>query len=193
MTVTVGVLALQGGFQRHCDALTHLDHPSRRVSSRLVRTPEDLAGVDSLIIPGGESTTIGMLLERFGLMEPLRGRIRSGMPVMGTCAGTILLAQTIEGSEQPRIGTLPITVQRNAYGRQVASFEADLRLPEDELPFRAVFIRAPVITRVPSDVTVLATFEDNPVMIRRESILALTFHPELTGDQRIHRLFLAMS
>lgn len=158
-----------------------------------VRTPEELERVRGLVIPGGESTTVGMLLERFGLMEPLRDRIRSGMPVFGTCAGLILLAKEIEGSSQPRIGVLDVCVRRNAYGRQVDSFETDLSIPAlGPEPIRAVFIRAPAVLSAAPGVEVLASNGEYPVLLREGAVLAASFHPELTADARIHALFVAM-
>ena len=188
----VGVLSYQGDFQRHSDVLTLLGH---RVVS--VRAPEHLEGLSGLVIPGGESTTIGMLMERFGLLEAVRAAAEDGMPVFGTCAGAILLARKIENSDQPRLGLMDLTVTRNAYGRQVESFEAELELDAGEepllsdprRPLTGVFIRAPIITGVGKDVRVLATFEKSPVLVSQGTFLAATFHPELTGDTRVHKLF----
>jgi 5'-phosphate synthase pdxT subunit len=178
----VGVLALQGDVEKHMLAVERSG-----AEAVAVRTPEALGAVDALILPGGESTTQGMLLERYGLMEPLRRRTVEGMPVLGTCTGLILLAREIAGSEQPRIGALDVTVRRNAYGRQVDSFEADIPVPAlGEVPMRAVFIRAPVIERVGPEVEVLASVEDRPVLVRQGGILGCAFHPELTEDTRIH-------
>ncbi len=196
-TSPVGVLAFQGDFQKHLELLSAM---GRRAVA--VRSPEDIATLAALIIPGGESTTIGMLMDRFGLIEPVRDRAGDGMPVLGTCAGAILLAGEIDGSDQPRIGIMDIGVRRNAYGRQIESFEADIELREPanrgsaadgaEQPdsIRAVFIRAPIITRVGSGVDVLARFEDDPVVVREGNLMAATFHPELSGETAVHRLFL---
>lgn len=160
-----------------------------------MRTQEDLADVEAVIIPGGESTTIGMLMDRFGLLAALKHRIDAGLPAFGTCAGAILLATDIEGSNQVRIGTLSIGVRRNAYGRQDESFEAPITLRTDhpilsvgDSPI-GVFIRAPIITDARAT-TVLACREKHPVLVQSGSTLAATFHPELTGDDRIHRYFL---
>lgn len=163
------------------------------VDARPVRDVDAFAGVDALVIPGGESTTIGMLLERFGLMEAITRRVADGFPVFGTCAGAILLATEIEGSDQPRIGALEMTVRRNAYGRQVESFEADVAgsAPGFEGGFHGVFIRAPQITAIGRGVEPILTFEERPVLVRSGPLLAATFHPELTRDDRIHRYFLA--
>jgi pyridoxal 5'-phosphate synthase pdxT subunit len=185
----IGVLALQGDVREHVAAL-------ERAGARTVpvKTRERLDEVDGLIIPGGESTTIGMLLERFELMEPLRARIESGMPVFGTCAGLILMAREIVGSGQPRIGSLDVAVERNAYGRQVDSFETQVPSPalgEEALP--AVFIRAPKIAELGTGVEVLAEADGDPVLVRQDRQLASTFHPELTADPRIHAYFVSMT
>jgi pyridoxal 5'-phosphate synthase pdxT subunit len=186
---TIGVLALQGDVPEHLRALEQAG--ARAVP---VKTRDTLESVDGLVIPGGESTTVGMLLERFDLMEPLRERIAEGMPVFGTCTGLILMAKTIEGSGQPRIGCMDVTVHRNAYGRQVDSFEADVAVPAiGAEPVRAVFIRAPQVTGVEPSVEVLAETEAGPVLVRQGSMLAATFHPELTEDRRIHELFVGMT
>lgn len=180
-----GVISFQGDFQKHVEALRSLGE-----SVRSVRSPEDLTGLTGVIIPGGESTTIGKLMQRFGLLEGLRRAIDGNLAVMGTCAGAILLAERIEESTQERIGGLDMAVRRNAYGRQIDSFEARLQIPAlGEAPFEGVFIRAPRITAVGEDMEVLSTYEGSPVFVRRRRLLALTFHPELTGDNRIHRFF----
>jgi 5'-phosphate synthase pdxT subunit len=165
-----------------------------------VRSAEEIDHLAALIIPGGESTTIGMLMDRFQLTDRVRARANSGMPVLGTCAGAILLAREIDGSTQPRIGLMDISVRRNAYGRQIESFEADIELSEPAADpankpagrglVRAVFIRAPIITRVASGVEVIARFENDPVVVRQGNLMAATFHPELSGDTAVHRLFL---
>ena len=185
----IGVLALQGDVPEHVRALEEAG-----ADAVAVKTREGLQQVDGLVIPGGESTTVGMLLERFDLMEPLKERVSDGMPVFGTCTGLILLANEIEGSGQPRIGGLSVAVKRNAYGRQVDSFEADI--PAEALgehPVHAVFIRAPQITRVEPGVEVLAETDAGPVLVRQGRLLGATFHPELTPDRRIHRLFVEMT
>ena len=183
----VGVLALQGDVREHVSALAALG-----VEPGLVKTPETLAGVDALIIPGGESTTIGKLATRFGLLDPLRDAIRDGLPVYGTCAGMIFLAGAVTDGDQPLIGALDVVVRRNAFGRQNESFEADLDIAGLESPFHAVFIRAPWIEKVGSEVEVLAAIGDHAVMVRQDHLLATSFHPELTGDDRIHRMLLEM-
>lgn len=159
-----------------------------------VRTPEELADVDALILPGGESTTISLLLDANELTEPLRRRLASGMPALGTCAGMILLARDIlDGRpDQHRFGALDIDVRRNAFGRQVASFEADLTVTDlGDAPLHAVFIRAPLVERAGSGVDVLATVDERPVFVRQGKVMATAFHPELSTDTRVHELFLS--
>ncbi|MFQ5578580.1 MAG: pyridoxal 5'-phosphate synthase glutaminase subunit PdxT [Anaerolineae bacterium] len=188
---TVGVLALQGAFLEHINVLRRLG-----VRARPIRAPEQLAGLDALIIPGGESTTIGKLAVRWGLVGPLNQFIAGGKPVWGTCAGLILLAKEVGPPPvPPRLGAMDISVDRNAFGRQVDSFEADL--PADFLPgggaFTAVFIRAPRITAVGAGVTPLMWLGDEVVAAaQNRQLLATTFHPELTGDPRLHQYFLSL-
>ena len=183
----VGVLALQGDVREHLGILDSFD-----VEAIGVKTPEQLASVDALVIPGGESTTIGKMAVRFGLLDPLRSAIDSGLPVYGTCAGMILLAGAVTEGDQPLIGALDVVVKRNAFGRQNESFEADLEIDGLDSTLHAVFIRAPWIEKVGSEVEVLSSVDDHPVMVRQGSILATSFHPELTGDGRIHRMLLEM-
>ena len=183
----VGVLALQGAFREHVAAVTRLG-----ATAREVRQLKDIDGIDALIIPGGESTTMGKLLNEWNMLEPLRQRILDGMPVYGSCAGLILLCRTIENSDQPRLGVLDATVRRNAFGRQVDSFETELSMPEvgpDPVP--AVFIRAPVLISVGPEVRVLAEVKGQAVAVRQNNILATSFHPELTPDTRMHSYFLS--
>ncbi len=184
--VTVGVLALQGAFSAHEHALQRVG-----VSTRQVRLPRDLDGVDGLAMPGGESTTMSQLLESSGLFGEISRRIESGMPVFGTCAGVILLAATVlDGrADQKSFGALPITVRRNAYGRQIDSFETNLDVTGLDGPFTAVFIRAPIIESLDEDVEVLASHENQPVVVAHGNIVGVTFHPELTNDSRLHGLF----
>ncbi|HUX21600.1 MAG TPA: pyridoxal 5'-phosphate synthase glutaminase subunit PdxT [Spirochaetia bacterium] len=184
---TVGILGLQGDFEKHFKVVERIG-----ATPRIVVSPKEIEGIDSLIIPGGESTTMGKLMVNFRLLEPLRERVRSGMPVFGTCAGMILLATDILGSDQPRIGLLDVEVSRNAYGRQIESFEADVPVSFIPEPVRGVFIRAPKITRLGSGVETLGRFEEAPVLIRQKNILACSFHPELTQETRIHEYFLSM-
>ncbi|CAM3308971.1 pyridoxal 5'-phosphate synthase glutaminase subunit PdxT [Dermacoccus barathri] len=193
--VTIGVLALQGDVREHLAALSGAGAHAVRV-----RTPEELDAVDGLVLPGGESTTMEKLLRAFGLREPLVERIDAGMPVYGSCAGMILLADEIlDGAPGQRtLGGLPITVRRNAFGRQVDSFECDLAMPalEGDGPVRAVFVRAPWVEEVGPDVEVLARVpegngvaSDRVVAVRRGDLLATSFHPEITGDHRVHAYF----
>ena len=185
----IGVLAVQGAFAEHEAMLARIG-----VDSVEVRLPEHLEGLDGLIIPGGESTTIGQVAERWGLLEPIREFARSGQPLWGTCAGMILMAkEVVDGVPgQPLLELMDVSVRRNAFGRQVDSFEADLEVPVlGEAPFHAVFIRAPSIERVGEGVEVLARLEDGKVVaVRQGNLLATAFHPELTEDARFHRYFL---
>ncbi|MDA3947741.1 MAG: pyridoxal 5'-phosphate synthase glutaminase subunit PdxT [Spirochaeta sp.] len=189
MQQTIGVLAFQGDFHRHLTVFEELG-----LAVRPVRRPEELAGLDGLVLPGGESTTIGKLIERFGLLAAIRDAAAAGLSVMGTCAGAILLSRGIVGSDQPRLGLLDTEIERNAYGRQVDSFEADIEVPAlGPESLRGVFIRAPRYVACGPAVEVLARFEGAPVIIREGPHLALTFHPELTGDTRLHRYFVEMT
>ena len=160
------------------------------IEAPLVRTAQELDSVDAVIIPGGESTTIGKLMEKHGILEPLRKQAAGGKPVYGTCAGLILMAKKIEGSDQTRLGLMDVTVARNAFGRQVDSFEADVTIPEiggDAV--RGVFIRAPYISRIGEGVEDLGRFEDKTVVVRQGNLLGSAFHPELTDDPRLHQYF----
>ncbi|MEP7357906.1 MAG: pyridoxal 5'-phosphate synthase glutaminase subunit PdxT [Anaerolineales bacterium] len=195
----LGVLALQGDFAEHAAALRRLGHTPVEV-----RMPRDLAGVEGLIIPGGESTTIGMLAEQYGLMEPIR-ELAASKPVWGTCAGAIVLSKDARRA-QPLLGLMDIDVERNAFGRQVDSFEIDLDVPalaaaeanghraEAARPFHAVFIRAPLIERAGPAVEVLSRLPDGRIVAARQgNLLATSFHPELTGDDRFHQMFVKMA
>lgn len=180
-----GVLALQGDFREHAATLADCG-----VTPVLVRTPEQLAEVSCLVVPGGESTTIGRLARIHGLVEPVRARAREGMPVFGTCAGMIVMAAEVVGGES-LLSLMDVTVVRNAYGRQVESFEADVELRGTAGgPVRAVFIRAPVVESVGEGVEVLAEHAGRPVVCEQGRLLAAAFHPELAGDTRLHRRFL---
>lgn len=187
-TAHVGVLALQGAFAAHAEVLSDL---GAGVSE--VRTPDDLAGLDAVVMPGGESTTMSKLLVSSGLFDALARRINDGLSVFGTCAGMILLAsEVLDGRpDQRSFGAIDIAVRRNAYGRQVDSFEADLAVQGLDSPFHAVFIRAPLITRLGGGVEVLAAHDGVPVLVREGNVLVASFHPELTGDGRLHQLFLS--
>ena len=182
---TVGVLALQGDVREHLHTLESLG-----VAAAPVKTPDQLGAVDALVIPGGESTTIGKMAVRFGLVEPLRRSIEDGLPTYGTCAGLIFLAGAVTDGDQPLLGVLDVVVRRNAFGRQNESFESDLEIDGLDEPFHAVFIRAPWVEKVGAEVEVLAGIDEHPVMVRQGNILATSFHPELTGDGRIHQLLL---
>ena len=188
-TTRVGVLSLQGASARHADMLARLG-----ADPVGVRTPAQLEGVDALVLPGGESTTMSMLLESSGLFDAVADRLAEGMPAFGTCAGMILLGRDIlDGrADQRSFGAIDIAVRRNAFGRQVDSFEADLEVAgvTGEGPVHAVFIRAPVVDRVGDDVEVLATVADRPVLCRQGRVLVAAFHPELGDDARLHELFL---
>ena len=172
----IGVLALQGGFEAHAKALDDLG-----ARTRIVRVPGDLDGLDGLVIPGGESTTMTLGIEREQLAEPLREFVRSGRPTLGTCAGLIML-------DRDHLGLLDVGVRRNAFGRQVSSFEADLDFEGD--PLHAVFIRAPWVEHVGDEVEVLAEVDGHPVAVRQGNVLAVAFHPELTDERRLHRWLL---
>jgi 5'-phosphate synthase pdxT subunit len=184
----VGVLALQGAFAAHARVLADLDADPVEV-----RTPAQLERVDALVMPGGESTTMSFLLESSGLFDPIAKRLADGLPVLGTCAGMILLsAEVLDGrSDQRSFGAIDLAVRRNAYGRQVDSFETDLDVPElGDPPFHAVFIRAPGVERVGPDVESLAERDGRVVLARQGPITVAAFHPELSGDPRIHARFL---
>jgi 5'-phosphate synthase pdxT subunit len=185
----VGVLALQGAFEAHQHVLRDLD-----VETVQIRTPADLELVDALVMPGGESTTMSHLLQTSGLFGAIDARLKRGMPVFGTCAGMILLAKgVLDGrSDQKSFGAIDIDVKRNAYGRQIDSFETDIALVGLVEDFHAVFIRAPQIARIGDDVTVLARQNDDVVLAQQGSVMVASFHPELTNDARIHSMFIGL-
>lgn len=187
--LTVGVLALQGDFREHREVLEGMGHAVREI-----RKPEQLAEIDALIIPGGESTTIARLILSNGFQQPLRDFCGSGKPVWGTCAGAILLAKDVDNLDRPGIEMMDISVHRNAFGRQVDSFEADLKVRGVRgEPFRAVFIRAPLIKAVRAPAEAICTLEDGTIVAARQgNMLATSFHPELTADHRLHELFLSL-
>jgi 5'-phosphate synthase pdxT subunit len=186
----IGVLALQGAFREHLQALDAIG-----VEGVPVRLPADLDGVAGLILPGGESTTMRRLIDRWGLRQPLLDLAATGAPVFGTCAGMILLAREIVGDEPPILPLLDVTVERNAFGRQLESFEVDLAVPVlGDQPVHGVFIRAPVIDRTGPEVDVLARLDDGRIVaVRERNIIATAFHPELAGETRFHRLVATMA
>jgi 5'-phosphate synthase pdxT subunit len=184
----VGVLALQGDVREHIQSLLACD-----VEAVAVRRAEEIESIDALVLPGGESTTIAQLAEVFGIFDLIKNKIKNGMPVYGSCAGMILLAEEILDAKvgQKSFGGLDITVRRNAFGRQVDSFESDIEFNDgSEQLVRAVFIRAPWVEKVSNEVQVLAAVDAHPVAVRSKTALATSFHPELTGDHRIHRYFI---
>jgi pyridoxal 5'-phosphate synthase pdxT subunit len=186
---TIGVLALQGAFNAHARALKQLN-----VQVREIRLPQDLDGVDGVVLPGGESTTMSQLLLSSGVFDVLTQRIADGLPTLGTCAGLILLAKRVLDArpDQVSCSVLDVTVRRNGYGRQIDSFEADIVVTGLETPLTAVFIRAPIIEEVGSGVEILAMHNGAPVAVASQNVIAASFHPELTSDVRFHELFLHM-
>ncbi|MGB8266174.1 MAG: pyridoxal 5'-phosphate synthase glutaminase subunit PdxT [Candidatus Velthaea sp.] len=186
--VIAGVLALQGDVVEHLRALE-----ASGTRAREVKTEADLAAVDALVVPGGESTTVIKLLDRFGLAEPIKARVAAGMPFWGTCMGMIVAAHDVAGLDQPTLDLIDITVRRNAFGRQIASAEVPLTIPVlGPQPFPAIFIRAPWIERAGPGVEVLASYDGHGVFVRQHNVLATSFHPELTGDHRVHAYFTRM-
>ena len=184
--ITVGVLGLQGDVEEHLAMLERC-----KVDAVRVKTPEELKVIDALIIPGGESTTVGAMLNRFGLTKPLLDRAKKGMPIWGTCMGMIVMAEKVTGSQQPTLGLLHIEVKRNAFGRQVESAEVPLRIEGlDGKPFPGVFIRSPWIESVRDKAKIVAKLDGKGVMVRQGSLMGTSFHPELTDDTRIHKLFI---
>ncbi|MBA2773187.1 MAG: pyridoxal 5'-phosphate synthase glutaminase subunit PdxT [Nocardioidaceae bacterium] len=191
---TIGVFALQGDVREHVKMLE-----SCGANAVPVRRLEELAAVDGLVLPGGESTTMYKLATTFGLLEPLRERLAEGMPALGTCAGMIMLADRIEAgiAGQETLGGLDVVVRRNAFGRQVDSFEADLDFASFDAPFHALFIRAPWVEKAGADVEVLARVAEGPavgriVAVRQDNVMATSFHPEITHDDRVHRYFVEL-
>lgn len=183
----IGILSLQGAFIEHANILKTIDN----VEALEVRNREDINNCDGLIIPGGESTTIGKLMERYNLYDILKNKIENGFPVFGTCAGLIILSKKIlQDKNQKTLGVLDVVVKRNAFGRQINSMEIDLKIKYFDSPFRAVFIRAPIIVEFGKEVEVLAELEEGPVFVKQKNIIASSFHPELTNDNRIHKIFI---
>lgn len=185
-SLKIGVLALQGGFQEHVKILSAL-----KTEAIEVRLPFQLKGLDGLILPGGESTTFSLLMRKFGFLPALKEAHAQGLPLFGTCAGAIVLSKKV-GQKKGLLGLLDISIERNAYGRQVESFEASFPVKGLHRPVSASFIRAPIIRSVGKKAEVLATFEKNPVLVRQGNILAATFHAELVGEKKVHALFLGM-
>jgi len=183
----VGILALQGDVREHMNILRKLDVEPVKVKSK-----EDLYDVDALIIPGGESTTISLLMRKYKLDTAIKEKHKQGMPIYGTCAGAIVLAKNIVGDNQLKLGLVDISIKRNDYGRQIESFETDLSI-KDIGDFKGVFIRSPVIKSFYTGVEILSEHKNNPVMIRQDNLLITTFHPELTNDTRVHQYFLNMA
>lgn len=187
MASKVGIVAIQGDFERHGVAVEACGG-----TVKWVKTPEDLAGVDRVIIPGGESTTVGKLMERFGLGPALVQRAQEGVPIWGTCMGMILMAREVVGHDQYRLGLLNITVERNAFGAQVHSFEDDVEFRPLGESVRGVFIRAPIVASMGDGVEVLSEFEGKVVAVRQGALVGTSYHPELTDDTRIHAWFLGL-
>jgi len=184
----VGVLALQGDVAEHVHALQRIGAQASEV-----KTERDLAAVDALIVPGGESTTVIKLLARFGLVEPIKRRVRDGMPFWGTCMGMIVAASDVADLDQQTLGLIDITVRRNAFGRQIASAEVALDVPVlGPEPFPAIFIRAPWVERAGAAVEILAAQDGHGVFVRQGNVIGTSFHPELTGDDRLHAYFAAL-
>ncbi|MDR3267731.1 MAG: pyridoxal 5'-phosphate synthase glutaminase subunit PdxT [Tannerella sp.] len=182
----IGILALQGAVREHRNLLHRLG-----VETVDVLAPQDLNGIKGLILPGGESTTVGKLLVRYELLEPIAALGRKGLPIFGTCTGLILLSKHINNSDQYRLGLMDTYVERNAFGRQLASFEADMSVPAlGAAPFHTIFIRAPYISRVDAGVSVRLSYQDKILFAEQDNFLAVAFHPELTDDTRVHEYFI---
>lgn len=190
MNKIIGILGMQGAIAEHQEILMQIPH----TKTRIVKTAKDLDCIDGLILPGGESTAIGKLLDYFSLKEILQQKIISGLPVFGTCAGLILLAKNIENETNTHLATMDITVKRNGYGSQLDSFSTNLLIPtiDKNMPIPLVFIRAPYITKTSKDVQILATLDNKIIAARQKNMLVSSFHPELTCDLRFHQYFLSM-
>ena len=190
MNKIIGILGMQGAIAEHQEILLQIPH----TKTRIVKTAKDLDCIDGLILPGGESTAIGKLLDYFSLKEILQQKIISGLPVFGTCAGLILLAKNIENQTNTHLETMDITVKRNGYGSQLDSFSTNLLIPtiDKNMPIPLVFIRAPYITKTDKDVQILATLDNKIIAARQKNMLVSSFHPELTNDLRFHQYFLSM-
>lgn len=190
MNKIIGILGMQGAIAEHQEILLQIPH----TKTRIVKTAKDLDCIDGLILPGGESTAIGKILDYFSLKEILQQKIISGLPVFGTCAGLILLAKNIENQTNTHLATMDITVKRNGYGSQLDSFSTNLLIPtiDKNMPIPLVFIRAPYITKTDKDVQILATLDNKIIAARQKNMLVSSFHPELTCDLRFHQYFLSM-
>lgn len=190
MNKIIGILGMQGAIAEHQEILMQIPH----TKTHIVKTAKDLDCIDGLILPGGESTAIGKLLDYFSLKEILQQKIISGLPVFGTCAGLILLAKNIENQTNTHLATMDITVKRNGYGSQLDSFSTNLLIPtiDKNMPIPLVFIRAPYITKTDKDVQILATLDNKIIAARQKNMLVSSFHPELTNDLRFHQYFLSM-
>lgn len=190
MNKIIGILCMQGAIAEHQEILLQIPH----TKTRIVKTAKDLDCIDGLILPGGESTAIGKLLDYFSLKEILQQKIISGLPVFGTCAGLILLAKNIENQTNTHLATMDITVKRNGYGSQLDSFSTNLLIPtiDKNMPIPLVFIRVPYITKTSKDVQILATLDNKIIAARQKNMLVSSFHPELTNDLRFHQYFLSM-
>lgn len=190
MNKIIGILGMQGAIAEHQEILLQIPH----TKTRIVKTAKDLDCIDGLILPGGESTAIGKLLDYFSLKEILQQKIISGLPVFGTCAGLILLAKNIENETNTHLATMDITVKRNGYGSQLDSFSTNLLIPtiDKNMPIPLVFIRAPYITKTSKDVQILATLDNKIIAARQKNMLVSSFHPELTNDLRFHQYFLSI-
>lgn len=186
----VGVIAIQGDFDKHREALLRTETEGLEVIE--VRTPEELSTVERAILPGGESTTVGLLMERYGLGDALIQAGKGGMPMWGTCMGMIMLASEIEDRKQYSLNLLDVTIRRNAFGAQVHSFEDEVKVAGLDDPITGVFIRAPIVTRVGPNTEVLCTYKDQVVGVRQGKIIGTSFHPELTDDIRLHQWFLTL-
>lgn len=181
----IGILALQGAFQEHKNILDSLN-----IDNCLIKTKEQLEDIDGIILPGGESTAMGKLLRDFGILEPLKEKIKNGFPVFGTCSGMILLAEKLSNSEIVHLGVMGIEVKRNAYGRQLGSFETEADFKGIDKKVKMIFIRAPYVENIKEGVKILATVNGNIVAVREKNMLAVSFHPELTNDTSVHEYFL---
>jgi 5'-phosphate synthase pdxT subunit len=189
MPPIIGIVAIQGDFEKHAESLHRLDS---NLDVRFVRTPEELTPCERLIIPGGESTTVGKLMDRFGLGKAIQERAEQGMPIWGTCMGMIMMAREVEGREQYSLNLLDIKVRRNAFGAQVHSFEDEVPIKDLNEPVMGVFIRAPVVTDLGADVESIAEYEGKIVGVREGRRMGTSFHPELTPDTRLHAYFLKL-